>query len=75
MRADQLREIIERWRGGNGGTYRTWVLREERLNLWVTPIPRPLRFYDSRHIYATRLRRADVDSARCRRAWGTRRPR
>jgi type II restriction enzyme len=31
MRADQLRELIERWRSDTGGTYRTWFLWEERL--------------------------------------------
>ena len=32
-----------------------------KMRLWVTPIPRPLRFYDLRHTYATLLRKAGVD--------------
>jgi integrase len=31
------------------------------MRLWVTPIPRPLRFYDLRHTHATLLRKAGVD--------------
>ncbi|HZZ84892.1 MAG TPA: tyrosine-type recombinase/integrase [Anaeromyxobacteraceae bacterium] len=31
------------------------------MRLWVSTIPRPLRFYDLRHTHATLLRRAGVD--------------
>jgi len=31
------------------------------MRLWVSPIPRPLRWYDLRHSHATLLRRAGVD--------------
>jgi len=31
-----------------------------KMRLWATPIPRPLRFYDLRHTYATLLRKAGV---------------
>ena len=31
------------------------------MRLWVSPIPRKLRFYDLRHSHATLLRKAGVD--------------
>ena len=31
------------------------------MRLWVSPIPKPLRFYDLRHTHATLLRKAGVD--------------
>ncbi len=34
------------------------------MRLWVSPIPRPLRWYDLRHSHATLLRKAGVDSRR-----------
>jgi len=40
------------------------------MRLWVSPIPRKLRFYDLRHTHATLLRKAGVDLGAVQRALG-----
>ena len=41
-----------------------------RMRLWVSPVPRKLRFYDLRHTHATLLRKAGVDLGAVQRALG-----
>ena len=45
------------------------------MRLWVTPIPKQLRFYDLRHTHATLLRKAGVDLGAVQKNMGTRRQR
>jgi integrase len=40
------------------------------MRLWVSPVPRKVRFYDLRHTHATLLRRAGVDLGFVQRALG-----
>ena len=40
------------------------------MRLWVSPVPRKLRFYDLRHTHATLLRKAGVDLGAVQRALG-----
>jgi hypothetical protein len=40
------------------------------MRLWVSPVPRKLRFYDLRHSHATLLRKAGVDLGAVQRALG-----
>jgi integrase len=40
------------------------------MKLWITPIPRPVRFYDLRHTHATLLRKARVDLGTVQKALG-----
>jgi excisionase family DNA binding protein len=40
------------------------------MRLWVSPIPRPLRWYDLRHTNATLLRKAGVDLGAVQRSLG-----
>jgi len=40
------------------------------MRLWVSPLPRKLRFYDLRHTHATLLRKAGVDLGAVQRALG-----
>jgi len=46
-----------RWRGGAPEAR----CPKCNMRLWVSPIPRKLRFYDLRHTHATLLRKAGVD--------------
>ncbi len=41
-----------------------------KMRLWVSPVPRRLRFYDLRHTHATLLRKAGVDLGAVQRALG-----
>jgi len=41
-----------------------------RMRLWVSPVPRKLRFYDLRHTHATLLRKAGVDLGAVQRTLG-----
>jgi integrase len=41
-----------------------------KMRLWVSPMPRKLRFYDLRHTHATLLRKAGVDLGAVQRSLG-----
>jgi integrase len=44
------------------------VCPECGARLWVTPVPRPMRFHDTRHTYGTLLAQAGFDGVRLQRA-------
>jgi excisionase family DNA binding protein len=61
-------QFICPWKGC--GFEKLWPAAEEarcprcNMRLWVSPIPRKLRFYDLRHTHATLLRKAGVGPGR-----------